>query len=46
MEVLVEDLVQWRCSRTCTTGLAMFGYVVFELMATSPSYFAAGSFMH
>ena len=23
MEVLVEDLVQWRCTRTCTTGLAM-----------------------
>ena len=23
MEVLVEDLVRWCCTRTCTTGLAM-----------------------
>ena len=39
MEVLVEDLVVVHQDN-------WIGYVAFELMATSPSYFAAGSFMH
>ena len=39
MEVLVEDLVVVHQDNR-------IDYVAFELMATSPSYFVAGSFMH